>query len=148
MSIKTRYFILFRDKVCFHCLLDVHAATDCETNKGMLCNVNNCSRYHHPLLHRERSPNSLVVNPNPVQGLDPDQARSRSPAVPSSTLCQEREPQTTKRPFTIVIEGNASSGKSTLLNQFSEMMNVDVLPESAERLFNMEGDHYLLQLVQ
>ena len=44
--------------------------------------------------------------------------------------------------------GENGAGKSTLLNQFSEMMNVDVLPELVEKWCNVEGNHYLLQLVQ
>jgi deoxyadenosine/deoxycytidine kinase len=58
------------------------------------------------------------------------------------------EPQTTKHPFTIGIEGNAGSGKSTPLNHFYEMMNVDVLLEPVEKWCNMEGNHNILQLVQ
>jgi hypothetical protein len=53
MSIKERYFILFRDKICFHCLLGSHAAKDCKTKDGKLCGVSDCPRYHHPLLHRD-----------------------------------------------------------------------------------------------
>ena len=34
------------------------------------------------------------------------------------------------------------------MNQFSEMMNVNVLPEHVDRWCNVEGEHYLLQLVQ
>jgi len=148
MSLKERFKVIFTKKICLHCLVGVHLASECEILRGKLCGINNCPRYHHPLLHRERNPDSSVVNSDPVEGSEPDHARSRSPALPSSMVCQEREPQTTKRPFTIVIEGNAGSGKSTLLNHFSEMMNVDVLPEPVEKWCNMEGNHNLLQLVQ
>jgi hypothetical protein len=35
-----------------------------------------------------------------------------------------------------------------LMNQFPDMMNVDVLPERVDRWCNVEGKHYLLRLVQ
>jgi hypothetical protein len=148
MLLKEKFKVIFTKKICLHCLVGVHLASECEILRGKLCGINNCSRYHHPLLHREQNPDSSVVNPDPVQGSETDRARSRSPAVPSSTECRVTEPQTTKHPFTIVIEGNARSGKSTLLNHFYEMMNVDFLPEPVEKWCNMEGNHNILQLVQ
>jgi hypothetical protein len=60
MTVKQRYFILHRDKICYHCLLGVHILPDCKSNVGQLCEVNNCARYHHPLLHREPRDGNLI----------------------------------------------------------------------------------------
>jgi deoxynucleoside kinase len=50
------------------------------------------------------------------------------------------------RPFTIVVEGNIGSGKSTFLSQFSNFNNVDVLLEPVEKWCNVDGRHNLLQV--
>jgi hypothetical protein len=50
------------------------------------------------------------------------------------------------RPFTIVVEGNIGSGKSTFLSQFSHLNNVDVLMEPIEKWCNVDGRHNLLQV--
>jgi len=49
-------------------------------------------------------------------------------------------------PFTIVVEGNIGSGKSTFLNQFSSLANVDVLAEPISKWCNVDGKHNLLQV--
>jgi hypothetical protein len=44
--------IIRRDTICYHCLIGVHYAKDCETDKGKKCGVDECDRYHHKILHR------------------------------------------------------------------------------------------------
>lgn len=51
------------------------------------------------------------------------------------------------RPFTIVVEGNIGSGKSTFLSQFAHLEHVDVLSEPIEKWCNVGGKHNLLEVV-
>ena len=52
----------------------------------------------------------------------------------------------TKRPFTVIVEGNIGSGKSTFLEHFNTKTIVDVLTEPVEEWRNLCG-HNILQLM-
>ena len=51
-----------------------------------------------------------------------------------------------KRPFTIVVEGNIGSGKTTFLEHFNKHEVVEVVTEPVEEWRNVQG-HNLLQLM-
>lgn len=54
-----------------------------------------------------------------------------------------------KRAFTVVIEGNLGSGKSTFLKQFNEKTdNVDVIPEPVDRWQNIGGNNLLAMMYE
>jgi hypothetical protein len=36
---------------CYHCLGPNHSAKNCTWHKDVKCGLENCTRYHHPLLH-------------------------------------------------------------------------------------------------
>ncbi|XP_026473422.1 deoxynucleoside kinase [Ctenocephalides felis] len=48
-----------------------------------------------------------------------------------------------KRPFTVLIEGNIGSGKTTFLNHFSKFDNVCLLTEPVEQWRNLNGNNLL-----
>ena len=50
-SIRNRHASVKQLKVCFHCLAGLHLARDCTFRKDVLCQLDGCERYHHPLLH-------------------------------------------------------------------------------------------------
>ena len=52
-SIKNRFTSVKQLKVCFHCLGGIHVVKDCTFRKDVLCQLDGCERYHHPLLHAE-----------------------------------------------------------------------------------------------
>lgn len=46
----------------------------------------------------------------------------------------------TNRPFTIVVEGNIGSGKTTFLNEFKDMENeLEIMPEPVDKWRNCQG---------
>lgn len=51
-----------------------------------------------------------------------------------------------RRPFTVVVEGNIGSGKTTFLNHFDKFAKVDVKTEPVEKWRDVNG-HNLLQLM-
>ena len=51
-----------------------------------------------------------------------------------------------KRPYTIVVEGNIGSGKTTFLQPFTLYDQVEVVEEPVSRWRNMQG-HNLLELM-
>ncbi|XP_003737372.1 deoxynucleoside kinase [Galendromus occidentalis] len=52
-----------------------------------------------------------------------------------------------QRTFTIVVEGNIGSGKSTFLNTFSSLPDITIMPEPVNRWTNLGGKHNLLDLI-
>ena len=63
--------------------------------------------------------------------------------------CNSMEPkgkEKSKRPFTVIVEGNIGSGKSTFLEYFNTKTIVDVLTEPVEEWRNLCG-HNILQLM-
>jgi len=50
------------------------------------------------------------------------------------------------RPFTVIVEGNIGSGKTTFLNHFSKFKDVEVLQEPVEKWRDVQG-HNLLVIV-
>ena len=52
-----------------------------------------------------------------------------------------------KRPFTVVVEGNIGSGKTTFLEHFVKKEVVEVVTEPVEEWRNVNGRHNLLQLM-
>jgi len=53
---------------------------------------------------------------------------------------------TSKRPFTVVVEGNIGCGKTTFLQHFAKYDSVDILKEPVDEWRDVEG-HNLLQLM-
>ena len=74
---------------------------------------------------------------NIKENLDPIK---RSKTIKSPTKLKE------KRPFTVVVEGNIGSGKTTFLEHFSAKDIVEVVTEPVEEWRNV-GGHNLLQLM-
>lgn len=52
--------------------------------------------------------------------------------------------ETQKKPFTVVIEGNIGSGKTTFLNYFNKFHDVEVLQEPVEKWRNVQGHNLLV----
>ncbi|XP_022660073.1 deoxynucleoside kinase-like isoform X2 [Varroa jacobsoni] len=52
-----------------------------------------------------------------------------------------------KRNFTIIVEGNIGSGKSTFLNSFGNLSDITIMPEPVHRWTNLGGKHNLLELI-
>lgn len=51
-----------------------------------------------------------------------------------------------KRPFTVCIEGNIGSGKTTFLSHFKQFNNTTVLQEPVELWRNVAGTNLLVRL--
>lgn len=51
-----------------------------------------------------------------------------------------------KRPFTVCIEGNIGSGKTTFLNNFKQFNNTLVLQEPVELWRNVDGVNLLVSI--
>ena len=86
-SVPERYEVVKRFKMCFNCLKQGHQVNEC-SNKTH-CQVANCKRHHHTLLHYERAPQQL-----PSQ--DPQIQPSRLQTTPSRTW----QPPTPSPPMT------------------------------------------------
>lgn len=50
------------------------------------------------------------------------------------------------KPFTVVVEGNIGSGKTTFLNHFNKFTDVEVLQEPVDKWRNVQG-HNLLVII-
>lgn len=50
------------------------------------------------------------------------------------------------KPFTVVVEGNIGSGKTTFLNHFNKFHDVEVLQEPVEKWRNVQGHNLLVCL--
>ncbi|RXG61031.1 Deoxynucleoside kinase [Armadillidium vulgare] len=53
-----------------------------------------------------------------------------------------------KRPFTVAVEGNIGSGKSTFLNYFSKLPNVLTFEEPIDKWTNVSGNNLLQMLYE
>ena len=53
LSMPQKKLIMRSSVLCFHCLSTRHFIRDCKVQEGKFCGVNDCKRYHHPLLHDE-----------------------------------------------------------------------------------------------
>ncbi|KAJ8947150.1 hypothetical protein NQ318_002512, partial [Aromia moschata] len=53
-----------------------------------------------------------------------------------------------RRPFTVAVEGNIGSGKTTFLNYFNQHENICVLAEPVELWRNCNGHNLLLTMLQ
>lgn len=72
------------------------------------------------------------------------QATKRS----TTTAPTQTSPGTSKRPYTIVVEGNIGSGKTTFLQPFTRLEQVEVLEEPVKDWRNVDnGRHNLLELM-
>ena len=74
-SVPERYEVAESFKVCFNCLKQGHQVNKC-SNKTH-CQVTNCKRHHHSLLHYERA------TPQPPPGQDP---QTQPPLTPGNAL--------------------------------------------------------------
>ena len=72
-SVPERYEVVKSFKMCFNCLKQGHQVNEC-SNKTH-CQVANCKRHHHSLLHYERAPQQLPSH-------DPQTQSPRSPDNP------------------------------------------------------------------
>ena len=67
-----------------------------------------------------------------------------------SLVAEGEAPTTSKRPFTVMVEGNIGSGKSTYLKHFTKEAklsdNVEVVMEPVEKWRNL-NTHNLLQMM-
>ncbi|XP_059085670.1 deoxynucleoside kinase-like isoform X2 [Tigriopus californicus] len=54
-----------------------------------------------------------------------------------------------RRPFTIVVEGNIGSGKSTFLNEFQDLSNeLEIMPEPVDKWRNCHGTNLLQRMYE
>ncbi len=51
MTTNKRYYATRDARYCYHCLGPNHSAKNCTWHKDVKCGLENCTRYHHPLLH-------------------------------------------------------------------------------------------------
>ncbi len=51
MTTNKRYYATRDAGYCYHCLGPNHSAKNCTWHKDVKCSLENCTRYHHPLLH-------------------------------------------------------------------------------------------------
>merc|ERR1712029_727820 len=58
----------------------------------------------------------------------------------------QNESGPSQRPFTVVVEGNIGSGKSTFLEQYASLDSVSVFSEPVDKWRNLDGNN-LLQLM-
>ena len=49
-----------------------------------------------------------------------------------------------KKPFTVIVEGNIGSGKTTFLNHFAKFKDVEVLQEPVNKWRNVQGHNLLV----
>jgi hypothetical protein len=52
-SVRNRHATVKQTGYCFHCLNSKHRVKDCTFRKDVLCQMDGCVRYHHPLLHAD-----------------------------------------------------------------------------------------------
>ena len=69
-SMKTKLATVKENKLCFRCLKKGHGAKDCTVR--FLCDVNNCGKRHHRLLHPDSSPSKGYYAMVCKQGLGSD----------------------------------------------------------------------------
>ena len=55
LPVIKRFAVVRQSGACFHCLNRGHPMTKCNVNKGILCNVDGCKRYEHPLIHADET---------------------------------------------------------------------------------------------
>ena len=53
-----------------------------------------------------------------------------------------------KRPYTVIVEGNIGSGKTTFLQPFMQNKNIQVCPEPVEKWRNLQGHNLLQQMYE
>jgi len=51
-----------------------------------------------------------------------------------------------KRPFTVIVEGNIGSGKTTFLNYFNQFSDVEVLQEPVQKWRDVQGHNLLVNI--
>jgi len=51
------------------------------------------------------------------------------------------------RPFTVIVEGNIGSGKTTFLNHFAKFKDVEVLQEPVNKWRNVQGHNLLVSTI-
>ena len=60
----------------------------------------------------------------------------------------ENSGETKTRPFTVLIEGNIGSGKTTFLKHFSKFNNIEVITEPVEKWTNVKGSNLLQKMYE
>ena len=60
----------------------------------------------------------------------------------------ENSGETKTRPFTVLIEGNIGSGKTTFLKHFSKFSNIEVITEPVEKWTNVKGSNLLQKMYE
>jgi hypothetical protein len=158
MSIKERYFILFRDKICFHCLLGIHAAKDCKTKDGKLCGVSDCPRYHHPLLHRDPREGNFIEDD--MRELTPAEIEAGSilhvsapGTISIQTLVCEIAGPNVQRIKTVALIDTGSNVTCIDANLAKELkfpiraVQRDRIVHLVDRVVKVEGESYLVEFM-
>jgi len=68
--------------------------------------------------------------------------------VVSAGKTLEKTEKTKSRPFTVLVEGNIGSGKTTFLQHFSKFANVDVMTEPVNKWRNLKGSNLLQKMYE
>ena len=94
----------------------------------------------------EQNTPDITLEPSPPDV--PGAAELRTESATSVTSCEEQIEGATRRPYTIVIEGNIGAGKTSFLEliRASSPETVDILTEPVEQWQNCQGNN-LLQLM-
>ena len=64
MNLKEKYDFVKNNRLCFCCLTEKHISKDC---KSKPCDIDNCGRRHHKLLHFKSKPKDSPVNTTVTQ---------------------------------------------------------------------------------
>ena len=73
------------------------------------------------------------------------------PLISSPVKPQEASPQECPKPhkpFLVTVEGNIGSGKSTMLNYFNKMEDVELCPEPVNQWCDLDGHNLLGKLYE
>ena len=55
LPVSQRYTAVVRSGSCYHCLRRGHRVVQCRTNPRVLCGVNGCKLYEHPMIHADKT---------------------------------------------------------------------------------------------
>jgi hypothetical protein len=78
MTTNKRYYVTRDAAYCYHCLGPNHSAKNCTWHKDVKCGLENCTRYHHPLLHNFKA--QMLITFEEFVGGERHQLRFRSHA--------------------------------------------------------------------
>jgi len=90
---------------------------------------------------------SLVRNFVSAKPRSNDRNMSRALALFLRRSKSSSSSESNERPFTIIVEGNIGSGKTTFLQPFTNINKVEVVEEPVKEWRNLDGRHNLLELM-